>query len=217
MKTLRLLLLAPFFACTALVAQYAAPVVAPTPAAPEQVTPPAAQADPAAVEAALKALHFDEIMGKALNQQRQMVQHMIMRASMPGTSKEEMEAFQQKALDTAFVGLSIEEIHAVAARNYGQTFTTDELRAIADFYNSPGGQAYATKRPEAEQKIGAILRPRVMASMQKIQQMTREFVVQQQAKAQEKAAAEKAKDQKASVAPAASTTSAAAAPTATKP
>jgi len=211
MKILRLLLIAPFFAVAALAADGPTPAAAPTPPAPGKIAPPAVvQADPAAVEAALKALHFDDMMIKALDQQRQMVQHMILRANMPGTSKEELAAFQQKAMDAAFAGLTVEEIHAVAVRNYGETFTSDELHGIADFYNSPAGQAYAAKRPQAEQKIGAMLRPRVMEAMQKIQQMTREFSAQQ-AKAQAdaaKAAAAKAKDQKAPGEPAASTTSA---------
>ena len=209
MKTLRLLLVAPFFALAALAADTSAPAAAPIPPAPGKVMPPAVQADPAAVDAVLKALHFDEMMGKALDQQKQMIQQMVMRAKLPGTSKEEIAAFQQKAMDAAFVGLGAEEIHAVAARNYGETFTTDELHAIADFYNSPAGQAYAAKRPQAEQKIGAALRPRVMEAMQKIQQMTRDFAAQQQAKAQEEAAkAAAAKDPKASSTPAAPTTGA---------
>jgi hypothetical protein len=198
MKILRLFLLTPLFTFAALAADNSVPVALPISPAPEKATAPVVQADPAVVDSVLKALHFDEMMGKALDQQKQMVQQMIARASMPGTPKDEIEAFRKNAMDTAFLGLSPEEIHAVAARNYGETFTTDELRAIADFYNSPAGQAYATKRPQAEQKIGTALRPRVMEAMKKIQQLTRDFVAKQQAKATEdaaKAAAAKAKDQ----------------------
>jgi hypothetical protein len=211
MKILRLLLIAPFFTGASLFAQYAAPAVEPTPPAPAKVTSPAPVPTDSAVaaDAVLKAVHYDEMMGKALDQQKQMIRQMAMRASMPGTSAEDIAAFQQKAVDAAFVGLSAEEIHAVAVRNYAETFTTDELHAIADFYNSPAGQAYATKRLQTEQKIGAALRPRVMEAMQKIQQMTRDFAAQQQAKAQEEAAkAAAAKDQKTSSAPAAPATSA---------
>jgi hypothetical protein len=208
MKTFRLLLIAPFFAFVALAADIPAPAAAPIPPAPENVAAPAAQADPAAIEAVLKAMHFDELMTKALNQQKQMILQVVRKSSMPGTSKEDIAAFQQKAIDTAGIGLSIDEIHAVAARNYGEIFTTAELRGIADFYNSPAGQAYAAKRPQAEQKIGAALRPRVMEAMQKIQQMTRDFAAEQQAKIQEQAAKAAAAKDKASTAPAAPTTSA---------
>jgi hypothetical protein len=210
MKIPRLLLIAPFITLAALAADSSTPAAGPTPPAPGKIAPPVVQADPAAVEAALKAVHYDETMSKALNQQRQMIQQMLMRADIPGVSKEEIEAFQQKAMNAALAGLSIEEIHAVAARSYSETFTTEELRAIADFFNSPAGQAYGAKRPQAEQKTMATLRPRVMEGMEKVQQMTRDFAAQQQAKAQESAA--KAAAAKAS-APAAPATGATPAPT----
>jgi hypothetical protein len=200
MKTLRFLLIAPFLTFSALAADSSAP------AAPGKIAPLAvAQADPAAVESVLKALHYDEILDKALVQQRQLVQQMMMRMRIPGATKEDIAAFKQETLDAAFAGLTVEEIHAVAARNYGETFTTDELRAVADFYNTPAGQAFATKRAQAELKIGGIRRSRMMEAMQKVQKMTRDFVTQQQAKAQENAAKEaaKAKDQKDSGTPAA--------------
>jgi hypothetical protein len=208
MKTLRILLIAPFFACAALAADTSTPAAAPTPPAPEKVTPPATQTDPAAVNAVLKALHFDEMIGKGLDQQKQMIQQMILRTSLPSTPKAEVEAFQRKAIDTAFIGLSPEEVHAVAVHNYSETFTTDELHAIADFYNSPTGQAFITKQAQVQQKIMTTLRPRVMEAMGKIQQMSRDFSAQQKAKAAEQAAKEAAAKDKPSSAPAASTTSA---------
>jgi hypothetical protein len=186
MKTLRLLLLAPFFACTVLFAQYAVPAVEPTPSAPAPVTvaPPVAQMSPAdEADTVLKALHYDEMMGKALDGQKQLINRMIGMAIQPGTPKEAIAAFQQKAMDAAMIGLSSAEIHAVAARSYVETFTADELRAIADFYNSPAGQAFLSKQPSIQQKIMETLRPRVTEARQKIQQMTRDFVAQQQAKA----------------------------------
>jgi hypothetical protein len=214
MKILRLLLIAPLFTFTALAADSFTPAAAPTPPTPGTIAPPAVvQADPAAIEAVLKSLHFDEMMSKALDQQKQMVQQMVMRAPISGTSKEELTAFEQKTMDTAFVGLTVEEIHAVAVQSYGETFTTDELRGIADFYASPAGQAYVAKQPQVQQKIGATLRPRMMDAMRKIQQMTRDFVAQQQAKAKAAEDAAKAAAAKAG-APAAPSTSATPAPAA---
>jgi hypothetical protein len=207
MKTLRLLLLAPFFAGTALFAQYAVPEeVAPTPPVPEKVAAPAAQTTLAAsADTVLKALHYDEVMGKALDEQTKFFHQMIKMASLPGTPKEEVAAFEQKATDSALIGLSAVEIHAVAARGYIETFTADELRAIADFYNSAAGQAFLAKQPQVQQKIMEILRPRVMEARQKIQQMTHDFVAQQKARAAAeqaaKAAAAKDKASSAPVAP----------------
>jgi hypothetical protein len=194
MKILRLLLIAPFFACTALVAQNAVPAVEePTaPVAPAQAPAPAAQADPAAAESVLAALHFDEMTGKALNQQKEAAlaytRQMLKRMNLPGTSPQDLEAFARKTVDAAWVGLKAEEIHAVAVSSYAETFTTDELRAIANFSNSPAGQAFFRKQSEAQQKIMADLRPLLMQVMPKIQQMAHDYLAQQQAKAAEDAA-----------------------------
>ena len=212
MKTLRLLIIAPFFAFGALAADSSVPAAAPSEPtlAPGKIASPAVQADPAAVEAVLKALHFDEMIGKGLSQQKQMFLGMTRQAvakiSGPGVSKEDLAAFPQKTVDAAWVGLSPEEAHAVAARNYGEVFTTDELHAIADFFNSPTGQALTAKQPEVQQKIMATLRPRVMEAMQKIQQLTREFAKQQLD--QEKKAADEAAAAKAAGPSAAATTGA---------
>jgi hypothetical protein len=216
MKTLRLLIIAPIFAVVALAADSSAPAAAPSqlPGAPEKVAPPAALADPAAVEAALQALHFDEMTGKGLNAQKQMLLSMarqsVARINGPGVSKEDLAAFPQKTIDAAWVGLSLEEVHAVAAHNYGEVFTTDELRAIADFFNSPAGQAFTRKQPDAQKKIMAALWPRMMQARQKFQQLTRDFTKQQL----DKKAAAQAAAAKSAAASAAPTTGGSSAPAA---
>jgi hypothetical protein len=194
MKTLRLLLIAPFFAGTALVAQYAVPVeyVPPTPA-PAAVTPPPVQVDPVvAADAVLKAMHYDEMMDKAVDQQKQAAlaytRQMLEKMNLPGTSPQDLKAFEEKAMGAAWAGLSPKDIHANAVRVYDQVFTTDELVAIADFYNSPVGQSITAKQPQVQQKIMAGLRQQMMQVMPKIQQMTRDFSAKQQAKAAEDAA-----------------------------
>jgi hypothetical protein len=218
MKSLRLLIIAPIFAVVALADDSSAPAAAapPLPGAPKIVAPPAVQADPAAVEAVLKARHFDEMISKGLSMQKQMflerIRQEVAKINGPGVSKEDLAAFPQKTVDAAWVGLSPEEAHAVAARNYGEVFTTDELRAITDFLNSPAGQALTTKEPEAQQKIMTALRSRLMGAMQKIQQLTRDFANQQMDNAK-KAAAEAA----ASAAPTAGASSAPAAAPAPAP
>ncbi len=81
------------------------------------------------------------MMGKGLSQQKQMFLGMARQAvgkiSAPGVSKEDLAALPQKTVDAAWVGLNPEEVHALAAQNYGEVFTTDELHAIADFSTRP--------------------------------------------------------------------------------
>jgi hypothetical protein len=200
MKTLRLLLIAPFFASASLFAQYAVPAVEePTAPAPATVTPPAVQVDPvAAADAVLKAMHYDEMMDKALDQQKQAslayTRQMLGKMDLPGTSPQDLKAFEEKVMDTAWAGLTPKDIHAKVVLIYNQVFTTDELVAMADFYNSPIGQSITAKQPQVQQKVMAGMRQQMMHVMPKIQQMTRDFAAQQQAKAAEdtaKAAAAK--------------------------
>jgi hypothetical protein len=223
MKTLRLLLIAPFFACTALVAQYAVPVAEEPPAAaPAAVTPPAVQVDPTvAADAVLKAMHYDEMMDKAVDQQKQAslayTRQMLAKMNLPGTSPQDLKAFEEKAMDAAWAGLNPKDIHANAVRVYDQVFTTDELVAIADFYNSPIGQSITAKQPQVQQKIMAGLRQQMMQVMPKIQQMTRDFSAKQQAKAAQDTAKAAAAKPSVTAAPANPAKPATAAATATLP
>jgi hypothetical protein len=198
MKTLRMLLLAPFFVCAALAADTSAPAAAPTPSAPEKVVAPAVQADAVvAADAVLKALHYDEMMSKGMNQQKQAalayIRQTVTKLKLSGTSPQDLEAFEQKALDAAWAGLKPEDIHANAVRVYGEIFTADELKAMANFFGSPVGQSVTAKQSQAQQKIMAVLMPQLMQVGPKIQQMTRDFAAQQQAKAAESAAEAAAK------------------------
>jgi hypothetical protein len=194
MKTLRFLILVPFLSVLAVAADntYAAEAVPVAPPAPAPlVASPAVQAaqtDPAVVEVVLKAMHYDEQMDKALSQQKQMIRQMFLRMPLPHMTKEESTAFEEKTINAAWTGLNSVEVHAVIARDYAETFTTDELRAIADFYKSPAGQAFLTKQGLVQQKIVAELKPRLVQAMRKVQQLTREFSMEQQAKAAKAAA-----------------------------
>jgi hypothetical protein len=221
MKILRLLLIVPIFASAALAADTSAPAATPTPPAPEKVVMPAIPVNPADAEAVLNAMHYDEMMSKGLSQQKQAAlaytRQMLTRMNIPGTSRQDLEAFGQKAVDTAWGGLTSEDIHTAALRIYGEIFTADELHAMATFYSSPAGQAVATKLPIVQQKIMAELRPQMLQVMPKIQQLMRDFATQQQAKAKkvadEAAAAKAEADAKQAVGTAAAPTASAPAKT----
>jgi hypothetical protein len=162
-----------------------AAVSSPPTLVPATIAPPVVKANPADAEAVLAAMHYDEMMGKGLNQQKQAAlaytRQMLTKMNLSGTSPQDMEAFEHKALDAAWAGLTPEEIHADAVQIYSEVFTTDELHAMADFYRSPAGQSMMAKQPQVQQKIMAVIRPKMMLVMPKIQQMMHDFVTQQQA------------------------------------
>lgn len=197
MKRLRLLFLAPLCSVAALAADHPVPAAPPAsipPAIAESAKPAPSPASLAEAEAVLKAMRYDDTLDRILAQQKRAVigitQRMTARLSLPGTSPEEIAAFQQKAMDAAWGEIKPAEIHAEVARIYSEIFTQDQLYDIASFYGTPAGQALVSKTPEVQQKIVAALMPRLMRVVPKIQQMARDFAEQQQAKA--KKAAEKA-------------------------
>jgi hypothetical protein len=48
---------------------------------------------------------------------------------------------------------------------YSQVFTKDELNGIADFYDTPSGQALLDKQPQIQQKMMQVMMPRMMQAM----------------------------------------------------
>jgi hypothetical protein len=69
------------------------------------------------------------------------------------------------------------------AQIYADTFSKEELTALNDFQATPAGQAMIDKQPTVQEKMQAVMMPRIMSAMPKIQQMGMEFGKQQQAKA----------------------------------
>jgi len=200
MKTLHFLFLAPLFALTALAADSSTPAAAPAPlpSAPAVVAAPAVQADPAAVEAALKAMRFDETIDKLLGPQKAFIagrvrQMLFGMMKSPASSPKDLAAHEQQIMDAAWSEMKPEAIHADIARAYGEVFTTDELRAMADFYNTPLGQSISEKQPDVQQKLGDVLKVHMGQMSTKIRQMLLKFSMEERDKAKQAAAEAKAK------------------------
>lgn len=178
MKTFRLLFLAP---CFALLTWAETPTAASLPtaktsalSAPPKATAPVVVADPAAIDALLNALHFDESVTRLLTMQKQMslkyVEGTLAQSSTKHLSPSEQSALAQKSVDTAWAGVTPEAFHAVAQRIYSQSFTTEEARAIVTFLNSPAGHALAAKQPQAQRQVMSDITPSVREAMQKVKQ-----------------------------------------------
>ena len=53
---------------------------------------------------------------------------------------------------------------------------------MAAFYGTPGGQALIDKQPAVQQKMMAVMMPRIMQSQAKVQQTMRDFTAELAAK-----------------------------------
>jgi hypothetical protein len=187
MKPRRIWLLIPWLALPALADGNSAPSAA-SPSAPSaaKAAPKPAPADPEAVEAALKAMHFDESISATLAEQKQAMFARIGRAfgmvKLGVTSTAELVAYEKQAMKAVSAAINLEKIHADIARAFGSVFTTDEMRKIADFYRTPAGQAYAAKQSELKQKIKEVFSAHAAQMTEMILQMKMKFIMEQQAK-----------------------------------
>lgn len=162
-----------------------------------------AAAEPAATlaeaDAVLQKMRFEEMIEKTLRaQQESMAKSMSSMGRMGNKNMSETEAaaladFQAKMIKTMFEDMDFPGMRKDMAKAMSEVFTPSELRAQADFYSTPAGQAVVDKQPELQTRMSEILMPRMMASMPKIQTMAKEFAAEQKAaKDAAKAAAAKA-------------------------
>ena len=129
----------------------------------------------------IQKMHFEDMLTKAIEQQKQMVVKMsgqvAGKAGVPRTPEEKAEfaAFQSKVVDTMWAAMKPDEVKADMARAYSQLFSKEELQGMSDFYGTPAGQALITKQPEVQQKMMESIMPRMMQAMPKLQEMSKEF------------------------------------------
>ena len=155
--------------------------------ADKKVTPGEIKATVADADRVLKKMHFSEMMTKVLEQQKQAIMQMNARQVggklPPGTTKEEMAAFQAKVLDKVFSQIQGSDMENDIAQIYSNVFTPDELSGLADFYDTSTGQALIAKTPQISQQMMQVMMPRMQGMQSQIQQMTSDFKAQQAAKA----------------------------------
>jgi len=151
-------------------------------------------------------IRFEEMITKSLDaQKRAMGRQFSMMAKQQGgnVDPKDMEDYMGKVMDAMTEAMNIPQLKKDMTQIYAETFTKEELTAMSDFQSTPAGMAMIDKQPDVQEKLQAIMMPRIMSAMPKIQQMGMEFGKQQKAKADAAKAAAAAKEAPAA-APAAS-------------
>jgi hypothetical protein len=160
-------------------------------------TAEAAKSTPATLAEAtalIDRMRFEEMITKSLEAQKKaMGQQFRMMAKQAGgkVDPKDMEEHMNKVMDVMTQAMDIPQLKKDVAQIYADTFSKEELTAMSDFQMTPAGRAMIDKQPTIQEKMQAIMMPRIMSAMPKIQQMGAEFGQQQKAKAA--AAAEAAK------------------------
>ena len=160
------------------------------------ITPANTKATLSDAQDVINKMHFEEVLSKALEQQKQMVAKMTSQmagkagAARTPEEKAEFAAFQGKLMETMWSELKPDEVKADMARAYSEIFSKEELQGLGDFYNTPTGQALLTKQPEIQQKLAESMMPKMMKAMPKVQEMAKEYAAAHAPKAVPAAAPE---------------------------
>jgi hypothetical protein len=87
----------------------------------------------------------------------------------------EMSAKMTAAFKEDFSAAKMKEI---TVGIYSDVFTEDEVRAIIDFYKTPGGQALINKQPQVMQKLMTVMQQKMTEIMPKIKAVVDESVAE---------------------------------------
>lgn len=131
-------------------------------------------------------MRFEEMIAKSLEAQKKAMAGMAQKMARQGGANvdpKDMEEHMNKVMDAMAQAMDIPQLKKDMTQIYAETFTKEELTAISDFQATPAGQSMNDKQPEIQEKLQAIMMPRVMSAMPKIQQLGMEFARQQQEKA----------------------------------
>ncbi len=137
-------------------------------------------------ETVLNKMHFEEMMERALGQQRKMIAGQFQQVSAQmmkqGVDPAEAAAFQKKLTDEVLTVLDAKQLKGDVTKIYSEVFSKQELDQIGAFYSTPLGEMLSAKQPAAQEKLVAIIQGRMAEAMPRVQKMGVEFAAAQKAK-----------------------------------
>ena len=148
----------------------------------------------AEADALLQKMRFEEMIAKTIEaQQSAMAKSMagMFGKDMPEDQRARMVEFQKKIMAAMFEEMDLPGMRQDLAAVYAETFSSAELKAQSDFYTTPAGQAMLDKQPVIQERMTALMMPRMMKAMPKVQAMTRQFAEEEKATKAAAKAAEK--------------------------
>ncbi len=137
-----------------------------------------ATATVAEADALLLKMRFEEMIEKSIEaQQSAMAKSMggMFGKDMPEDQRARMTEFQGKIMSVMLAEMDLPGMRKDLAAVYAETFSSAELKAQSDFYSTPAGAAMIDKQPLIQERMTAIMMPRMMKAMPKIQAMGEEF------------------------------------------
>lgn len=137
-------------------------------------------------EAVFATMQIEEMLGKTMEKTLS-AQGKMMTANMEKQlggkiAAEDMAAFQKQMLDTMLEAMNPEQMKKDMVQIYAESFSKEELSAMAAFNSTPAGKAMIAKQPEIQGRIQELMMPRMATAMPKVGQLGKAFSEQQKAK-----------------------------------
>jgi hypothetical protein len=137
----------------------------------------------AEADAVLSKMQFDALWNRTVEEQKKgivaaMRQQATSEFAKMGLPQTEIDALLDKMGDVVVCGLQPDVMRDDFARIYSEVYTKEELRGMANFYDTAAGRAWAQKQPDVQQKLMQVMMPRVMQGMPAAQKLAAEYLQQ---------------------------------------
>jgi hypothetical protein len=141
---------------------------------------------PATVAEADDLLHkmkFEAMWERIADEQKKSIVAAMRQQAAPefaraGLPPSEIDTLLDKMGDAVVSGLQSDAMRADFARIYSEVYSQEELRGMANFYDTAAGQAWNAKQPLVQQKLMQAMMPRVMQGMPAAQKLAADYLAQ---------------------------------------
>jgi hypothetical protein len=147
---------------------------------------PAGGRTPATVAEADDLLHkmkFEAMWDRIADEQKKGIVAAMRQQAVPeferaGLAATEIDTLLNRMGDAVVSGMQSDAMRADFVRIYSEVYTPDELRGMANFYDTAAGQAWNAKQPLVQQKLMQAMMPRVMQGMPAAQKLAADYLRQ---------------------------------------
>ena len=133
----------------------------------------AAPPSDADIERLLKASRAESMLGAILPQmeamQQQQFQQLTAGKDLTAEQKAEVERIQSRTNEIVRKSLAWEEMRPLYVDVYRKTFTSEEVKAIAKFYESPAGKNLLDKTPALMQNLMLAIQQKIVPMLEELQ------------------------------------------------
>ena len=129
----------------------------------------------AAAEELLLLMNIDKMVAPVFEQMELMMEQQFDQSDAPEEARPILKKYTARMMEILEEALSWGKMKDDYIDIYVRTYTENEIRAIADFYKSPAGQAFIEKMPQLMQESMTLSQKIMQGYMHKIEQLSAEM------------------------------------------